>query len=244
MRARHLTSLILRAATGSALLATLVVAAPAAEAAAILPPRPISTASGIATGAATSTTAAAASPALAVGQALARKVFGSSSPEAAYAALGAAEKQALMAFETPVSQVVTLRPLVVSGTTALTSSPVVGIAGTTVRCWYAELHVENNAVAGNTVYTYWQRLRWCSTNGLTISSWTVLDRGGETSTPGWSYEGHGISGGVLVGPQVRSYTQEKFRFNVLWTNFVNSPCAQIRGGARGAASSLTTCSVA
>lgn len=48
---------------------------------------------------------------------------------------------------------------------------------------------EQKAVMGNTLYTYWQTVEICGTPGKKIKNVKVLDHGGETSTPTWSYRG-------------------------------------------------------
>ena len=40
------------------------------------------------------------------------------------------------------------------------------------------------ALAGNTLYTYWQSTHVCTSKGKVTKVW-VSDAGGETSTPGW-----------------------------------------------------------
>lgn len=65
------------------------------------------------------------------------------------------------------------------------------VAAAAATCWSAHKTYKDYATAGNVLYTWWQGLEWCGSGG-SITSWRVYDRGGETSTPGWNYTGHGI----------------------------------------------------
>lgn len=114
-------------------------------------------------------------------------------------------------------------------------------SATRQRCWSGRAHLESESLAGTTVYSWWQTLRWCSRDGRRISAWRLLDRGGETSTPGWSYAGTGRSGQAVTAGVLRSYTQERFSFSVLWTSYTSTPCAQIRATAQGRATISTAC---
>mgnify|MGYP001217221919 CR=1 FL=1 len=109
------------------------------------------------------------------------------------------------------------------------------------RCWSGRAHFESASLAGTTVYSWWQTVRWCSRDGRRISAWRLIDRGGETSTPGWSYAGAGRRGHLLAAGVLRSYTQERFTFSVLWTSYTSTPCAQIRATATGRATVSTAC---
>jgi hypothetical protein len=105
------------------------------------------------------------------------------------------------------------------------------------QCWNRSHRRNARAVAGNVIYTHWQGLKVCAKNGA-ITSGKVYDRGGETSTPGWSYLGNGGSGKQVFGNQLRSYTQEKFRLQidigpVHQTVQSPTPCVQIRVNAKG-----------
>lgn len=147
-----------------------------------------------------------------------------------------------MAYVTPVRTVMTSSK--VSKISPQTLAKLGFATAATSSCWTAWAYFDKNAIAGNTVYSWWQTLTWCSTNGTTITSHTVVDRGGETSSPGWSYTGHGLANNAIVGNQIRQYTQEKFTFSVAWTSFTSTECAQIRGTATGTPSVLNSCSLA
>jgi hypothetical protein len=85
------------------------------------------------------------------------------------------------------------------------------VAGET--CWNNWHKRRAKALAGNVIGTYWQGLRVCAKNGK-ITSGRVYDRGGETSTPGWSYRGKTGSGEKNYGDEYRAWTQEKFVLSI------------------------------
>lgn len=155
--------------------------------------------------------AAAGSTAASGGAAIAQHVLNSANPAAAYNALSDSAKRAFGLAERPVSAVVNIQD----------------IRQTDVDpCWSAYVSYDWKAAAGNTVYTTWQGLNWCS-NGSSITSYSVFTRGGETSTPGWSYNGNGGQGSWNVGWEVRQYTQEKFTFGLgTYFGYTTSPCTR------------------
>lgn len=176
---------------------------------------------------ASTTPAAAVSSASPNGAAVAQSVLRSANPTAAYNALSASAKKAYGQAERPVSATVR-----VTNVKQTDSDP----------CWSAYVLYDWKAAAGNTVYTTWQGLDWCS-NGSSITSWHVYVRGGETSTPGWSYEGNNGQGSNNVGWEVRQYTEQKFTFGIGQYGYSTSPCTQIRGGATGLYSTQASCNL-
>lgn len=110
-------------------------------------------------------------------------------------------------------------------------------------CWTSWKRWGAQAAAGNTLYTWWQGLDWCG-NGTSITSYSRYDRGGETSTPGWTYIGPAGATYNNVGWEIRSRTQETFQFSVIgYPIQTPTECGQIRGGAGGLTSSSTSCSL-
>jgi hypothetical protein len=85
------------------------------------------------------------------------------------------------------------RAMVASVSTEVTGS---GQAAATVRsassallaCYWAQVRRWGKNLLGMTLWTYYQRIEWCS-NGSTITSVTRL-RWGEVSFPGWAFKGH------------------------------------------------------
>jgi hypothetical protein len=186
--------------------------------------------------------AASAAPAP-TGVSIAKQVLAAANPAAAYNKLTAGQKAAYGSAEKPVSvtaQVTDLRKT--SGSAASPLATGSAVSPLVSGCWSAYVLYDWKAAAGNTVYTTWQGLDWCA-NG-SISSWHVFVRGGETSTPGWSYDGPHGAGSYNVGWEVRQYTQEKFTFGAgQYFGYSTTPCTQIRGGATGLYSTRATCNL-
>jgi hypothetical protein len=164
---------------------------------------------------------------------LAHRVTEAPNPTEAYQALSETERQTLEQATRPV-RMVTLE----TRGKMPTQANVEAAAG----CWRAVARFAWKAAAGNTLYTAWQGLHWCSRNSR-ITSYYVFDRGGETATPGWSYDGPGGQAANNVGWEVRQYTQEKFKFSLGPINFTNTRCIQVRGGATGLYSSRESCNL-
>jgi hypothetical protein len=134
--------------------------------------------------------------------ALAKQVFESSDPTAAYAALSEADRLKIDAATLPHSLEVTSKEIDPSnihpeGAVSPGESAWSG-------CWGLHQTFLRKALLGNTLYTYWQNTYVC-VNGTVYSVW-VDGAGGETSTPGWrianppttstlnvSWEGRGLA---------------------------------------------------
>lgn len=64
-------------------------------------------------------------------------------------------------------------------------------------CWQASYTARFKNVFGATLGTATTTGRWC-VSGSTVTSATLLHTWGETSTPGWSYEGVTATGAEVV----------------------------------------------
>lgn len=51
------------------------------------------------------------------------------------------------------------------------------------------VNFEQKAILGNVLYTFWQTVEICASPGFKVHSVNIIDRGGETKTPTWSYDG-------------------------------------------------------
>jgi len=173
----------------------------------------------------TQAASASTAPAAGSGAAIAEQVLDAANPVAAYNALTDAQKAAYGSAEEPVS----------------VTAQVANVSPAVAGCWDAYVLYDWKAAAGNTVYTTWQGLNWCA-NG-SITKWHVYVRGGETSTPGWSYEGNDGQGARNVGWEVRQYTQQKFTFGIGQYGYSTSPCTQIRGGHTGLYATQASCNL-
>ncbi|KQS69243.1 hypothetical protein [Modestobacter sp. Leaf380] len=110
-------------------------------------------------------------------------------------------------------------------------------------CWTSKINRSAKAAAGNTLYTYFTTGGWCS-NGSSVTSARLVERGGETSTPGWRYAGVRTGGSGVFGGQGRVYTQFQFILGAAGIDVQSpTPCARMRGNANGSATGDGVCSV-
>lgn len=110
-------------------------------------------------------------------------------------------------------------------------------------CWTMRANGSAKAAAGNTLYTFYHVGYWCA-SGNTVTSARVQDRGGETSTPGWSWAGAIGGNAGVVSNQGRSYSQVSFVLKVGFVQVQNpTPCARVNGNANATASSSSTCGI-
>ncbi len=110
-------------------------------------------------------------------------------------------------------------------------------------CWSQRWTWAPRAAAGNTLYTYYHVGHWCA-SGSSVTSARIADSGGETSTPGWSYEGVTGSGKGVVSNEGRSYTRHKFVLRVGGIKLQSpTPCARVKGRASGPSSADSVCGI-
>lgn len=110
-------------------------------------------------------------------------------------------------------------------------------------CWTQRVDGWSEARAGNTLYTYYHVGSWCS-DGSSVTEASVADNGGETSTPGWRYEGVTDSDAGVVNNEGRSYSQYKFVLGAGgWDIQTPTPCIRVIGQASGEADSDLVCGI-
>lgn len=132
--------------------------------------------------------------------------------------------------------------------TARASVLLARLAGTQVMalasgCWAGRVDESYTAVAGNTVFTFYHVGGWC-VSGSTVTSASVLDAGGETSTPGWRYEGVINRSAGVVSNQGRSYSQVKFVLGVGgWDIQTPTPCTRVFGLSNATYTWDTACGI-
>jgi hypothetical protein len=107
---------------------------------------------------------------------LAARVFGSSDPEMAFAALAPEQQAAVRLAETPAG------PPLSTVTAATSSGALVATAG---GCWGMIRTVFQNNTFGQRLWTYNQQLNWCS-NGSTLTSYSAKKYPSEKMA-GWTY---------------------------------------------------------
>ncbi|MFF2641716.1 hypothetical protein ACFVUB_17905 [Streptomyces niveus] len=177
----------------------------------------------------------------------AASVLGATDPQAAYAQLSETERTQFNARYLPartvVSEMVTpadavARESVKAGTTP-NSIGSVQAAG----CWYGKATGSSRAAAGNTLYTFWVENTWCS-NGSSVTSNSYRTADGETSTPGWRYEGVKSKGAGIVGNQGRAWAKHLFILGVGgWDIQSPNECIRVKGSASGTAYADRVCSI-
>ncbi len=162
--------------------------------------------------------------------------------------LDPAEREQFIETQLPETVDVTVGSQLPADSTALASVLASRVAGRSVTpmatgCWSQRWTWAPKAAAGNTLYTYYHVGRWCS-SGSSVTSATIADYGGETSTPGWSYEGMIGSGKGVVSNEGRSYTRHKFELSVgSWVVQTKTPCGRVKGKSSGSSSADATCGI-
>lgn len=137
------------------------------------------------------------------------------------------------------------QPVDISAAASLAAATVSGraVSPMATGCWSQRQNAKSTSALGNTVYTYYHVGGWCA-NGSTVTSASISDHGGETSTPGWSYDGVINEGSRVVSNQGRSYSQFQFKLRVGPVDAQTpTPCIRVSGTASGTATSNATCGV-
>ncbi|MFC0316188.1 hypothetical protein ACFQNE_12250 [Gordonia phosphorivorans] len=100
-------------------------------------------------------------------------------------------------------------------------------------CTRKGMTLERKALAGNTLYTWWQEVEICGMPGVTMTSIKILHRGGETKTPTWSYTGMAFDPIARVGyDRYHGYTlsAEKFDQKIVWNGLGAGERTECFGG--------------
>jgi hypothetical protein len=162
--------------------------------------------------------------------------------------LGPQERAEFIATKLPAAVVETRGAQVPADTVADASVKAATATGRTVSpmssgCWTIRWDGWAKAAAGNTLYTYYHVGYWCS-SGSSITAASTAAAGGETSTPGWRYEGVINESHGIVSNQGRSYTQQKFVLGVGgWDVQSPTPCLRVNGLTNGTATGSSTCGI-
>ncbi len=110
-------------------------------------------------------------------------------------------------------------------------------------CWTQRWTGKAKATFGNVLYTWYHVGYWCA-SGTKVTKADTRDAGGETSTPGWRYEGIMREGHGVVSNQGRSYTQHKFVLGAGGID-VQSPteCLRVNGKYNATATGQYICGI-
>lgn len=151
---------------------------------------------------------------------IASRVFSSSDPQATYAALSADDLAAFASVEIPA----TSRFVPEEGPVATKA-----FSG----CWYVTGQWDEDAIAGNTVFSYWQRTTVC-VKKKKVTSITVTNYGSETSTPGWYRKSPETTAKYNASWEGRGLVRVYYALGVNGWDIQNlSPCGQLRLNADG-----------
>ncbi|MCC2309963.1 hypothetical protein [Cellulomonas chengniuliangii] len=168
--------------------------------------------------------------------------------ESYLATLSDADRDAFIASSLPAEVVLTQgaqQPLDAAARRSLSaasaSGRTVGILAT--GCWTARQNGSARSGLGNTLYTYYTVGGWCSSGSTVTSAW-LADAGGETSTPGWSYQGRINSGSGVVSNTGRAYSQHRFTLSAGGATVQSpTPCVRVTGTSSGSASGSSSCGI-
>lgn len=155
---------------------------------------------------------------------LVNEVMNSENPQETYKALSKVDKE------------IFLRAMSPSSVEQSVSVPVVTATRSSGSCKTANHHQDWKSNYGFVVATSWLSMEWCS-SGNTVTSVRITNQGGETSTPGYTYQGVLNSGTRASGPSGRAYSEIGLKLldSVDFVNLLPAlhPCIKHTGYADG-----------
>ena len=162
-------------------------------------------------------------------KALLDKVLNAADPQAAYNQLSSEEKAEFDSLTKPAGDP-TVNTTVTGGAPAIT--PDVATAKFT-GCWGMHATGGAKALAGNTLYTFWQDTGVCVKNGK-VTSVSITNAHGETSTPGWRIAHAPTTSKLNAGWEGRGLAEYHFVLGAgPWDIQHPSDCLQLRLNADG-----------
>lgn len=155
---------------------------------------------------------------------LVNEVMNSGNPQETYNALSKKDKA------------VFLRAMSPSSVEQSVSAPVVTATRSSGNCRTANHHQDWKSNYGFVVATSWLSMEWCSSGNKVISV-RITNQGGETSTPGYTYQGVLNSGARASGTSGRAYSEIGLKL-LDGVDFVHllpalHPCIKLTGYANG-----------
>ena len=161
---------------------------------------------------------------------LAERVYGSENPDEVIQSLNPEELELLKGVTTPG---------VLEESTEFLSTPR-AYSG----CWAMRTKTGRKALLGNTLYTYWQTTQVCVSSGK-VTSVSITEADGETSTPGWRIAHDPTKATKNVGWEGRATAKYYFVLGAgPWDVQHPTDCLQLRLNGNGHDSrSLTDCSL-
>lgn len=114
---------------------------------------------------------------------------------------------------------------------------------TATGCWLGRSNDSRKAPAGNTLYTFFTTLRWCA-SGSTVTSATLYEADGETSTPGWRYDGVRARNWGIINNTGRAYARHRFVLGIGGYDVkTDDNCLRVTGFAAGNSGQERVCSI-
>lgn len=162
--------------------------------------------------------------------------------------LSVADREVFVSTVLPAEEVIVRAAPVPLDAPAQRSARLAALSGRSVSpmatgCWSQRWNGNARSAAGNVLYTYFTTGGWCSSGTSVTSAW-LADASGQTSTPGWRYDGVVKSGAGVVSNQGRSYAQHRFVLRVGgWDVQSPSPCLRVSGTSGGTSSGTHTCGI-
>ncbi|MDN6445328.1 hypothetical protein [Corynebacterium casei] len=138
------------------------------------------------------------------GERISNEVMSAPNPETAINGLSQAERETFELYNTP-SDVETIETETLQAATMANK-----------YCRIDGVTFGQKAILGNTLYTWWQRVEICGNPGVQIDDVRILEAGGETKTPTWSYDGnantptaYATTGGQWTSRSSESFSQTR-----------------------------------
>ena len=162
--------------------------------------------------------------------------------------LGPEEQAEFIASTLPATETITYGKQTPADGMAVASLSAANARGVAVSpratgCWTLRVNGSAKAATGNTLYTYYHVGKWCA-SGSTVTSATIQERGGETSTPGWRWAGAIGGGAGVVSNQGRSFSQVSFILKAgLWDVQNPTPCLRVNGMSNATGTTSSACSI-
>lgn len=184
--------------------------------------------------------AAQAAPAAQSGTAIAKQVFASADPHAAYNKLTAAQRASFNSVELPavVKADVSAKGLGSNDGRTLSSAQLGGSVESAMKvipyysgCWAMAFSGGAKAAAGNTLYTYGQSTEVCVSNN-SVTAVYVYNVWDETSTPGWRIDKDPTTKTFNAGWEGRGLAQYYFVLGVAGWD-VQHPTTCLQGRLNG-----------
>lgn len=134
------------------------------------------------------------------------------------------------------NRIIFLRAMYPVETTQSISDPALTAVRSSGNCREATHHQDWKSNYGFVVATSWISIEWCS-SGNRVTNIRITNQGGETSTPGYTYQGVLNSGAHASGPTGRAYSEIGLKIwdgvDIVHLLPALHPCIKMTGHANG-----------